>query len=148
MTSNIKNTEANIEFSFDHIGISISNLDRSIEFYTRMFGFKCERIIEMPMGNGRIALLQKEGFTIEMFGYSNALPLPDDRKIPTTDLKTMGVKHFAIRVNDIMGAADFLKKNGVEFISEPAVGARNWRRFFVKDPDGIPLELTEGPVHG
>ena len=102
----------------------------------------------MPMGNGKVALLQKAGFTIEMFEYSNALPLPDDRKIPGEDLKTLGVKHFAIRVNDIMGAADFLKKNGVEFISEPTLGVRGWRRFFVKDPDGIPLEITEGPVHG
>jgi catechol 2,3-dioxygenase-like lactoylglutathione lyase family enzyme len=94
------------------------------------------------MGNGKVALLQKPGFTIEMLGYSNALPLP------AADHKALGVKHFAIRVNDIMGAADFLKKNGVEFISEPVVGVRGWRRFFVKDPDGIPLELTEGPVQG
>jgi catechol 2,3-dioxygenase-like lactoylglutathione lyase family enzyme len=148
MTSNIKKPEANIEFTFDHVGISVSNLDRSIEFYTKIFGFKCERIIETPMGNGKVALLQKEGITIEMLGYSNVLPLPDDRKIPAEDIKTIGVKHFAIRVNDIMGAADFLKKNGVEFISEPTLGVRGWRRFFVKDPDGIPLELTEGPVHG
>lgn len=148
MTANIKKAETNTQFTFDHIGISVSNLDKSIDFYTKIFGFKCQRIIEMPAGNNRVAVLQKEGFTIEMFGYTDALPLPDDRKIPTKDLKTIGVKHVAIRVNDCVAAADFLKKNGVEFISEPAVGVRGWRRFWVKDPDGIPLELTEGPVPG
>jgi hypothetical protein len=29
-------------------------------------------IIEMPMGNNRVAVLQKEGFTIEMFQYADA----------------------------------------------------------------------------
>ena len=146
MTININMQEAHIEFTLDHVGISISNLVRSIDFYTKMFGFKCERIIEMP--NYKVALLKNAGLTIEMFQYSNALPLPDDRKTPAKDLRTIGVKHFAFRVNDIIVAANFLKKNGVEFISEPAVGVRGWRRFFVKDPDGIPLELSEGPMHG
>ena len=138
--------ETNINFTLDHVAISVSNLDRSIDFYTKMFGFKCEKIIESSTGNYKVALLQKAGFTIEMFEYSNALPLPDERRTPSKDLQTIGVKHFAIRVNDIFDAADFLKKNGVEFISEPAVGVRGWRRFFVKDPDGIPLELSEGSV--
>ncbi len=71
------------EFSLDHVAISISNLERSIDFYTNIFGFSCERIIEMPDGNGRIALLHKKGFTIEMFQMVDVLPLPDDSKVPT-----------------------------------------------------------------
>ena len=36
---------------------------------------------------------------------AEASPLPDDRKIPEADLRTIGVKHFALRVTDAMAAS-------------------------------------------
>ena len=136
-------TEMNVDFRIDHVGVSVSNLNRSIDFYGKNFGFSCERVIELPDRNGKVALLRRAGFTIEMFEFADALPLPDDRKTPTADLRTIGVKHFALQVDDILAASDFLKRNGVEFISEVTVGVRGLRRFFVKDPDGIGIEVTE-----
>ncbi|UCC16411.1 MAG: VOC family protein [Dehalococcoidales bacterium] len=133
-----------VEFSIDHTAISVSSLETSIRFYTEILGFTCERIIETPDGNGRIALLRKPGFTIEMFQFIDAQPMPDNDGILVNDLKKIGVKHIALRVQNIWDAAAFLKERGVEFINEPVIGARGFYRFFVKDPDGMPLELTEG----
>ena len=147
MATNDKQPDSASGFTLDHVGVSVSNLNRSIEFYKQNFGFTLERLIEVPQRNSKVALLKKAGFTIEMFQFADALPLPDYRKTTESDVKTIGVKHFCMRVNDIDSASDFLKRNGVEFASEAAVGVRGLRRFFVKDPDGIPLELTEGPVH-
>jgi catechol 2,3-dioxygenase-like lactoylglutathione lyase family enzyme len=132
-----------IEFLIDHVAVSVSNLARSIDFYEQNFGFTCQRVFEMSNGIGKVALLKKAAFTVEMFAYSDALPLPDYRKTPDTDLKTLGVKHFALNVDDIFGASNFLKRNGVDFISEVTVGGRGLRRFFIKDPDGIGIEVTE-----
>lgn len=134
-----------VEFSIDHTAISVSDLDVSIPFYTEILGFTCERIFDIPDGNGRIALLKKADFTIEMFQFVNAQPYPDNNGILINDLKKIGVKHIALRVNDIWAAATFLREKGVESINEPVRGARGHYRFFIKDPDGIPLELTEGP---
>ena len=135
-----------VEFSIDHTAISVTNLDTSMHFYTEILGFTCERIIDIPDGNGKIALLKKSDFTIEMFQFTGALPRADGSSILVNDLKTIGVKHIALRVNNIWDAARYLKENDVEFINEPVIGARGFYRFFVKDPDGIPLELTEGPA--
>ena len=145
MAANDKQPDIASGFTLDHVGVSVSNLDRSIEFYKKNFGFTVERIIELPQRNLRVALLQKAGFTIEMLQFADALPLPDYRKTMDTDVKTIGVKHFCVRVNDIEAAADLLKRNGVKFDSEVTVGVRGLRRFFVKDPDGILVELSEGP---
>lgn len=134
-----------VEFRLDHTAISVSNLNVSIPFYTEILGFTCERIFDIPDGNGRIALLKKADFTIEMFQFIDAVPLADNGGILVNDLKKIGVKHIALRVKDIWAAATFLKARGVEFINEPVKGARGFYRFFIKDPDGIPLELTEGP---
>ena len=66
-----------IEFRLDHVGISVSDLDRSIAFYGQKFGFVCERTIQMP-NRGRVALLRLGGFTIEMFEFAGARPLRKD----------------------------------------------------------------------
>ena len=145
MTDTSDKSVGSVEFSIDHTAISVSNLDVSIRFYTEILGFTCERIIDIPDGNGRIALLKKADFTIEMFQFIDAQPLPDSDGMLVKDLKKIGVKHIALRVRDIWAAAAFLKERGVEFINEPVKGSRGYYRFFVKDPDGIPLELTEGP---
>ena len=139
MTVDPNKSEAPVQFSIDHTAISVSNLDISMRFYMDILGFTCERIIDIPDNAGRIALLKKSDFTIEMFGFNNAQLFLDN------DLKKIGVKHIALRVRDIWAAAEFLKEQGVEFINEPVKGARGFYRFFVRDPDGIPLEFTEGP---
>ena len=144
MNQSIDKSTGHVEFSIDHIAISVSNLDVSMRFYTNVLGFTCERIIDIPDGNGRIALLKKTNFTIEMFQFADSVLLPANDGKLIDDLKVIGVKHIALRVKDIWTAAAFLKERGVEFISEPVMGARGFYRFFIKDPDGMPLELTEG----
>jgi glyoxylase I family protein len=135
-----------VEFSIDHAAISVSSLDTSLHFYVKILGFTCERIIDIPGGNGRIALLKKADFTIEMFQFADARLTPDSERILINDLRKIGVKHIALRVKDIRAAAAYLQEHGVEFINEPVKGARGFYRFFIKDPDGIPVELTEGPA--
>jgi catechol 2,3-dioxygenase-like lactoylglutathione lyase family enzyme len=145
MSDDSRKVEAKVRFSLDHVAVTVSDLERSIEFYGRNFGFACRRVL--PLGpKGRVALLHGGGLTIEMFAPAGALPLPEDRRTPDADLRTIGVKHFALRVADAMAASEFLKRNGVEFISGVTVGVRGVRRFFVKDPDGTAIEITEGPA--
>ena len=132
------------QFSIDHVAMSVSNLEVSMRFYMDILGFTCERIIDIPDNAGRIALLRNSEFTIEMFGFNDTQFFPDNEGLPDFDLKKIGVKHIALRVKDIWAAAAFLKDHEVEFINEPVKGARGYYRFFVKDPDGIPLEFTEG----
>ena len=137
------------EFVIDHIAVSVTNLAESIKFYEMNFGFTCERVVELPGQRGKVALLSRAGFAIEMFELAGVLPLPDYRKTPETDLSTVGVKHLALKVKDIARSAALLKKRGVSFVSEPAVGVRGVSRFFIKDPDGIGIEITESsPIRG
>lgn len=146
MSDSTDKSTSHIEFSIDHTAISVSSLDASMHFYTEILDFTCERIIEIPDGIGRIALLKKEDFTIEMFQFTDVRFPSDSERILLNDLKKIGVKHIALRVNDIWEAAAYLQEHGVEFINRPVKGARGFYRFFIKDPDGIPVELTEGPV--
>jgi len=146
LTDNKDISTSPVDFSIDHTAISVSNLEVSVRFYSEILGFSCDRIIDIPDGNGKIALLKKSDFTIEMFQFTDTVPLVDNGGKLIDDLKKIGVKHIALRVNDIWVATDYLREHGVEFISQPVKGARGFYRCFIKDPDGMPLELTEGPV--
>ena len=146
MSGSSGRTGSPVDFSIDHAAISVSNLYTSMEFYTNILGFTCERIIDIPDGNGKIALLKKSDFTIEMFQFADYQSITDNDGILVNGLKKIGVKHIALRVNDIWSAFDYLKEHGVEFINKPVKGTRGFYRFFIKDPDGMPVELTEGPT--
>jgi catechol 2,3-dioxygenase-like lactoylglutathione lyase family enzyme len=145
MSDGVDKPVSGVQFGLDHVALTVSDLERSLEFYRRNFGFECRRVLPLRE-TGRVALLRGTGLTIEMFAPAGALPLPEDRRTPTADLQTIGVKHFALQVDDILAASDLLKRNGVEFISEVTVGVRGLRRFFIKDPDGTGIEVTETPV--
>jgi methylmalonyl-CoA/ethylmalonyl-CoA epimerase len=142
MTGDSPKGLAKVRFGLDHVAVTVSDLDRSLEFYRRNFGFECRRVLPLR-GTGKVALLRGAGLTIEMFAPAGASPLPDDRKTPDADIRTVGVKHLALQVADASTASEFLKRNGVEFISGVTVGVRGVRRFFVKDPDGIAIEVSE-----
>ena len=86
-------SDSPVEFSIDHTAISVSNLDVSLHFYTEILGFTCERIIDIPDGNGKIALLKRSDFAIEMFQFIDAQPYPNNEGILINDLKKVHAKY-------------------------------------------------------
>jgi catechol 2,3-dioxygenase-like lactoylglutathione lyase family enzyme len=50
MKMNTNQSDLSHEFGSDHVAVSVSSLGRSVEFYERNFGFRCERVIGMPEG--------------------------------------------------------------------------------------------------
>ena len=57
-----------------HTSIRTSNIDRSIDFYTRFLGLKLLRRREIPQNNAEIAFLQdpeRKGSILELTYYRN-----------------------------------------------------------------------------
>jgi len=126
-----------------HIALSVSNLEKSIAFYGRLFGFKCSDVCDDKTSKLKIALLKKDRVALELFQFQQYNSLPEYRKDLNNDLKTLGVKHFAFEVDNIESEFERLKKAGVEFATDIGVLEAGLRYFFIKDPDGIFVELIE-----
>lgn len=139
-----------------HTGITVKNLEKSIEFYKNILGFELiqeptEKIYgeELDSGLGvsgailRVAIFKIGDSELELLEYSNPKS-PIENPMPPHSL---GAMHIAIEVDDIYSKVKELEEKGVVFNSKvnetldgPLAGLK-WVYF--KDCDGIPLELVQ-----
>ena len=130
-----------IDFRTHHMGLSVPDLEASIEWYGNVLGFSVEKRMEMPAIGAKIAWLKRGDFRIELFEMENAAPLPDDRKIPNKDLLTHGWKHLSIEVADAAETLKTLRENGVEIAMENVVDGVAMG--FIRDNAGNLIEINQ-----
>ena len=122
-----------------HIGIVVSDLERSREFYGAL-GFETVSDIPWADGSRSIRFLRSGGFELELFWYAETPPAP----IPASGGKQLGFRHLAFLVEDIDAALAALKAVGVV---PPELEVRDvpfgFRVAFFNAPDGLEIELTQ-----
>ena len=136
----------------EHIGLSVSNLDKSIDFYCKNLHCEVIRILEakpspllgkvvgMPGCTARIAHLKSGPNMLELFEYIN----PRGGKIPEGHRQAdNGFIHAGFRSSDVRGDFVKLKNAEVKFISEPVEFRQDvWVCYFY-GPDNEVCELRE-----
>ena len=91
-----QNAAVGFDIRINHVGISVPNLEESVDWYVNMLGFEViDAIDRNPDGPSTIARIRRNGFTIELFGFEDAAPLPEYRRNPGADLRVHGLAHFA-----------------------------------------------------
>ncbi len=126
----------------DHAGISVADLEASIAWYGEMLGFVVDRVVDVPGDAGRVALIRHGDFILELFSIPGAAPLPDERRHPSTDLRTHGIKHVAYAVGDIRALMDELKTKGVDIVWDVVMHDHTLCAF-VRDNSGNLVEFVE-----
>jgi len=106
-----------------HISILVTDMDRSIDFYTHVLGLK---EVKRP-SNFSVAVRW-----IEL--GENQIHL-----IPASEPDSISPRHFALQVDDCDVARAYFRGYGVEVReTAPIAGAD---RFFIADPDGNNIEI-------
>jgi lactoylglutathione lyase len=127
------------DFRLDHTMLRVQDLERSLDFYTRILGMKVHRQTEYPEGR----------FTNTFVGYvgedeGTNLELTYNWDQPEEYNKGNAWGHLALKVTDVYAASAYLKEQGVEFSKEPSPMKNGTRILaFIKDPDGYVIELNE-----
>lgn len=137
----LEKTQPEKMFGIDHYAISVSDSEKSRKFYEKL-GFCTVKDYQADDGSVRILQMEKDGFLLEMFCYPDSDPTPDFVETLNTDLHVNGAKHMALAVEDPKRAAEYLLKEGL--IGEmPVINEGRLGRpyFFIKDPDGIFVEI-------
>lgn len=128
-------------FNIDHYAISISNAERSIEFYKKL-DFTVIKDWEADDKSLRIIHMINGGFILEMFCYVDSDELPQFSMNLSTDLKVNGSKHLGLWVDDLEMVGEYLVTIGI-LKEKPVITQGRLGRpyFFIKDPDGIFVEI-------
>ncbi len=126
-----------------HIALSVSDLSQSVQFYRRFFGLRTTNTYAYPDRGFSIVMMRKEGLVLELFEFRKHKPLPAYRRELDRDLRTLGVKHFSVEVDRIRPVYSKFLKAGVAMATPLRSFDNGARYFFIKDPDGILIEIME-----
>ena len=125
----------------NHFAISVADLEESIEWYQKVWGFTVIDRSEIPGQNTRVAHLQGKGFILEIFQAQGSCALPEYRRIPNEDLKVQGNKHISFGVPDGPKAMEQMQDLGVEIVFIAEVDG-TWG-CFIHDNSGNLIEVFE-----
>jgi len=122
-----------------HTMLRVFDLDRSVDFYSRLLGMQVLRRREVPEGRYTLAFV---GYGPEEHSTVIELTHNWDQKDPYTLGSAFG--HLAIAVPDVYAACERLGKEGVK-ITRPAGPVKFGTTViaFIEDPDGYKIELIQ-----
>ncbi|MGY5014129.1 VOC family protein [Streptomyces sp. 900105755] len=129
--------------SFDHIGLSVADLDRQRRFYIEAFGFHDRYRTEFPEAGIRIVLLiGPGGASVELTERVGSAP--QHFADPVEGAGVQGYFHWALTVDDLEAAVSNAVACGARTISPPAPARRPGIRFaYLADPEGNLVELLQ-----
>ncbi|BCS33814.1 hypothetical protein TBR22_A30420 [Luteitalea sp. TBR-22] len=139
--------------SFSHVGITVSDFNRFVQYYWDVFGCPLVGVSEAPpervraffgVGRDHPAPACKIGWirvpggaTLEIFGFEPKLP---PERIPWNKV---GQTHFSFNVRNVHKWHDYLRAKGVEIVTTPEQSPRGHWFFFVRDFDGNLIEMID-----
>jgi|SRR5581483_11762192 len=121
-----------------HTMLRVGNLERSLDFYTKLLGMKLLRRKDYPSGR----------FTLAFVGYG------DERDHTVIEFTHnwdtdhyeigSGFGHVALGVDDVYRACGELRAKGAKITREPGPMKHGGSEIaFIEDPDGYKIELIQ-----
>ena len=138
-----------------HVGVGVSDLERSVRFYRDLLGFvrlaeleiggePTDTLLELEGSQLHAVYLERDGLRLELLHF--AAPARKRARVPHA-MDDLGFTHLSIRVSDLDGVVRDLRAAGVAVrektrLDFPEVGAA---AVMVEDPDGLRIELVQAP---
>ena len=137
-----------------HIGIGVSNLERSLRFYRDLLGFTWEHALDVEGEPSDTLLrlrgtklhaeyLSRDGVRIELLHFASP-PAPAPR---ARAMHERGLTHLSFRVADLDTTLAALRASGERVLEETVIRIPQVQAAacFIVDPDGQLIELVQSP---
>jgi catechol 2,3-dioxygenase-like lactoylglutathione lyase family enzyme len=135
----------------NHVGLCVTDLDRSRRFYQDVLGFTLRdelrvpdaaaaRLLRVAAPVGLTAVyLERPGFVLELLHFAREGNDPRRDRSFTEP----GLTHLSFTVDDVAATCAAVQERGGEVLADTDVGGR---AIMVRDPDGQLLELLPRPA--
>lgn len=138
-----------------HIGICVSEPERSLHFYRDLLGFTfrselqvagepSDTLLQLPDVDLRALYLERDGIRIELLHYRS----PGHRGDGTPRaMNALGLTHLSFRVDNLAATRAALQSAGVQILERTHIDipAFEAAAIMVTDPDGTLIELVQAP---
>jgi lactoylglutathione lyase len=120
---------------FTYVGIRVTNVPKSIQFYTRLLGMKIVGRGKNEQTKGEYVAMKSEegGFILELNYYEKDSPFNTEYTVGE------GLDHLAFKVDNLDKALEEARQAGYRVILEMKAKEGKWA--YVEDPDQIWVEL-------
>jgi len=128
---------------FIHVSIRTSNMERSIEFYSKFLGLELQSRREIKRTNAEIAFLQDtagRGCTLELTFYRN------QKNFVQAPYEERVFDHLGFLIFDMEETISSMKNAGLTVTDEPFKLNDDTVIAFVEDPDGTLIELIQKKI--
>lgn len=121
-----------------HLGLRVSDLDRSLAFYSALGYEVLGRVPETPLGHLTMLKLPGDEFV--------SIELVHDPSRGDVEPNT-GLSHFVIKVESMDDVVKALAARGID-AGEPSSpdGSEDFKTAMITDPDGNQIELVQWPA--
>jgi predicted enzyme related to lactoylglutathione lyase len=143
---------SNPKMSFSHVGVCVSDLERSTRFYTEALGFTLAKSIEagapfevlaeLPEMKLRANFLTRDGIMIELLYYDRPGSVGPAERRPMNQL---GLTHMAMSVDNVDAVIERILEHGGRAYPHTRVETPVGIMAFCTDPDGGRIELWQKP---
>jgi glyoxylase I family protein len=137
-----------------HVGIGVSDMERSLRFYRDLLGFRFEHdlhvegepsdtLLRLRGVSLDAAYLQRDGVRIELLRFASPPAPPAHARA----MNERGLTHLSFRVADVEATVAALRAAGERILEETIIRLPEFRAAacFVLDPDGQLIELVQSP---
>lgn len=126
-----------------HTAISVRDLDKSLAFY-KVLGYEQVHRYDEEDGSMSIVHLKLGDSFLEIFAYQKNKNEKPVEYTYANNLEAIGVKHIALRTDDIEASlADLISKGLADKDTKITFGRTKVAYFFIKDPDGVWVEFVK-----
>ncbi|WP_322936741.1 VOC family protein [Nocardioides bizhenqiangii] len=137
---------------FDHVGITVSDLDAATAFFvglglevegrTFVEGEFLDTVCGIPDSRTEIVMLRTADGSARLELATFVRP-DHEPGSPTAMANELGLRNVSFEVEDLQGAVDGLAADGYGLVGGVGEYENTWRMAYVRGPDGIVVSLFE-----